>query len=574
MNRRFSALLGLTLVLAACGQPSTGGNGNPGGPGKYNPPPPGQPLNTNTQGSYSITGNVQFSGPLSASSAPSLSPQAALAQSNWQAPHVPGVVLIRADLGSFRAQAAGVLAGLKAQSVGDGLTLVEAGVGSEREVAAKLAAAGFVTQPNYVYRLQAVVNDPGWPENEGINIGGTLYDQDYLTRINVADAWAVLGQKDPNLRKGVKVAVLDTGVNANHPDLVGHILPGMNFSVNPPNSDTSDTSANAHGTSTAGLIAASTNNGIGIAGVTWGGQILPVKVFDANGGATTVSLTGGVNYAVTQGAQVINMSLGFPGNNSDPALSQAISDATGQGRVVVAAAGNTPNDGLYYPASDPNVIAVGATYQPDPINQPNTELVACYSAQPKAGQKAVDIYAPGGPGGKANAGGNVTPCGDQNYNLLSLGPNNGYQLITGTSEAAPQVSGAVSLMLAANPGLSVSQVRSILVSSGRSFSGGTFLNVGAAVRQALGMSGGTTPPPPPPSSASYSVTLSVSQNGGLIGQGTASVDAGATSLPFYASLAAGTYTFQAKVFKNGQQVQQGSQTVNVSGNTNVNIQTK
>lgn len=574
MNRRFPALLGLSLLLAACGQPSTGGPGNPGGPGKYTPPV-GQPLNTNTNGSYSISGTVQFSGALSASSLGGLSPQAALSQSDWQAPHVPGVVLVRADLSRFQAQAAGALAGLNAQSVGDGLTLVEAGAGNEQQTAAKLAAAGYVTQPNYVYRLQAVVNDPGWPENAGIPIGNTYYDQDYLTRINVADAWSVLGQKDPALRKGVKVAVLDTGVNANHPDLQGHILPGMNFSVNPPNADTSDSSGNAHGTSTAGLIAASTNNNIGIAGVTWGGQILPVKVFDANGGATTASLTGGVNYAVRQGAQVINMSLGFAGNNSDPALSQAISDATKQGRVVVAAAGNTPNDGLYYPASDPNVIAVGATYQSDPINQPGTELVACYSAQPKAGQKAVDIYAPGGPGGKLDASGqNVTPCGDQNYNLLSLGPNNGYQLITGTSEAAPQVSGAVSLILAAKPGLSVDQVRSILASSGRSFAGGKFLNVGAAVRQALGMSGGTTPTPPPPSTASYSVTLSVSQNGGLIGQGTGTVDAGATNLPFEASLAAGTYTFQAKVFKNGTQVQQGSQTINVTGNTTVNIQTQ
>ncbi len=553
MKKNFSALLGLTLVLAACGQSNVG---TPGGNGGGN----GGPLDVGGNGSFTVSGNVRFKAALPNASAgqgvqaQALTPQAALASANWSANHVPGAVLVQANLTALSAQSARVLSGLRTQSVGDDLTLVTTTPGAEQALAERLAAAGYVVQPNYVYRLAAIPpNDPGYPNsdpNSGITVNGAKYDQDYLTRINVEDAWRFLSSKNVSLA-GVKVAVLDTGVNANHPELKGHVLAGQNFSVSPSNGDTSDAAGNVHGTSTAGIIGASTDNGVGIAGVTWGGPILPVKVFDASGNATTVSLTGGVNYAVQQGARVINMSLGFTGNNDDPKLSAAIANAKSKGSVVVAAAGNTPNEGLYYPASDPNVIAVGAFGKSD--------APACYSARPNPGQRSIDLYAPGGPGPNCEGG--------NDYNILSLGPNNGYQLIAGTSEATPQVSGAVSLMLAANPKLTVDQVRSILTSTAKDFGGNKLLNVGAAVRKAASTGTGTTPPPTT-TPQTYKVDLYVYQgsNPNPIAHGDDTVQSGATAMPYQAGLAAGSYTLKATVSLNGQVVQQGSRTVNVSGN--------
>ena len=144
--------------------------------------------------------------------------------------------------------------------------------------------------------------------------------------------------------------MLDTGADGGHADLQGRPLGGKSFV-----DASATTDSGGHGTATTGLIGAATNNGVGLAGVTWGGQtLLPVKVLGTDGGSTSV-IAQGLNYAVAQGAKVINMSFGVEGNPGDPALDSALNTAA-QSAVLVAAAGNTSGDGVYYPASNPNVI--------------------------------------------------------------------------------------------------------------------------------------------------------------------------------------------------------------------------
>ncbi len=166
------------------------------------------------------------------------------------------------------------------------------------------------------------------------------------------DAWS-LTTGDSN----VVVAVVDSGVQADHPDLLGRVTPGYDFV----NNDTNPADDEGHGTAVAGIIAAQGNNGIGPAGICWKCRIMPVKVLDSSGAGSDTDVANGVIWAADHGADVINMSLG--GTSSSQTLADAVGYAQGLGVVVVAAAGNdgetgsatTPN----YPAAYSGVIAVG-----------------------------------------------------------------------------------------------------------------------------------------------------------------------------------------------------------------------
>jgi len=391
---------------------------------------------------------------------------------DWSAPHVAGEVLI------VGGQAAAVQSlGLQAAAV-DSLGLIRASTPAgqtDQAYAETLRARGLQVQPNYIYKALATPNDPGFPggTRAGVTVNGAAYDQDYLTRINALAGWNLIG----GAPQGAKVAVLDTGVDFSHPDLKGRLLPGCDFGDNDDDASEVTSGDVGHGTSSTGLIGAATNNGTGIAGLTWTGQnILPVKVFSGDG-ATTTALAQGIRYAAAQGAKVINMSLGFVGS-SDPTVASAIQAAAAKDVLMVAAAGNTPGDGLYYPASDNSVMAVGAIGGTDP-KAANYNDLACYSARPKAGQKGLDLVAPGG-----NAGTGTSNCyTGSSYDILTLQPG-GYTLRAGTSEAAPQVSGAAALIRAYRPNLTANQVRAILTSTAKTVSGGKLLDVGAAVAQA------------------------------------------------------------------------------------------
>lgn len=574
MKRLLLPLLTCSL-LAACGTGGTPGTDGTGGGGTGGGGTGGGTVGAVT---YTVSGDVLLPG----SGTQSLS-LAQPAQPNWNLPHVPGEVLIvgAGTTGkSGTIQLPGALSSLSVQATGAaGVQRVQTPAGeTDAAFAARLAQqlqaqqltsqglslqTGLTVQPNYIYKTLSVPNDPGYPSvtGAGVTIGGGAYDQDYLGRINALGGWDAV-QAAGKTPVGAVTAVLDTGVDFNHPELKGRLLPGYDFANNTSNPTEALGGDVGHGTSSAGLIGANTNNGVGLAGLTWSGQnLLPVRVFDDQGNATTVNLSRAIDYASAQGAKVINMSLGLSGANTDAALAKSIRSATNAGVVLVAAAGNTATDGLYYPASDPNVLAVGALGRTDDL--------ACYSARPTSGQKALDLVAPGG-----NAGSGTSNCFvASDYDILTLAATseantsrvqNGYALRAGTSEAAPLVSGAAALIRAFRPDLSAAQVKAALTGSAKAVAGGRLLDVGAAVNAAAAM----------PQNGPRPYTLNVTA-GTVSKSFSGTLAAGANSVPYSLSgLPAGQTTLNASLTVGGT-VSSGSVVVNVQSDlSGQSIQTR
>jgi thermitase len=161
-------------------------------------------------------------------------------------------------------------------------------------------------------------------------------------------------------------AVLDTGTLLTHPDLQAKLLPGWDFG----NDDNDPSDPFGHGTYVTGITGAVTNNGIGVACIAPEGKVLPVKVFTDAGQGYLNDLIDGVNYAVAQGAHVINLSLGSA--NAMPSLQTALNNAWNAGVVIVAAAGNNNNTNPFYPAYYPVCIAVAASNLDDTKSSPST----------------------------------------------------------------------------------------------------------------------------------------------------------------------------------------------------------
>ncbi|NTU27948.1 serine protease Isp [Bacillus tequilensis] len=218
--------------------------------------------------------------------------------------------------------------------------------------------------------------------------------------------------------KNVKIAVLDTGCDTSHPDLKNQIIGGKNFTDDDGGKDDVISDYNGHGTHVAGTIAANDSNG-GIAGVAPEASLLIVKVLGGeNGSGQYEWIINGINYAVEQKADIISMSLGGP--SDVPELKEAVQNAVKNGVLVVCAAGNE-GDGderteeLSYPAAYNEVIAVGSV------------SVARKLSEFSNANKEIDLVAPG-------------------ENILSTLPNKKYGKLTGTSMAAPHVSGALALI--------------------------------------------------------------------------------------------------------------------------------
>ncbi len=275
---------------------------------------------------------------------------------------------------------------------------------------------------DYIARIQQTPNDP------------LFSSQGYLSNIQVPQAWDITTGAI-----SVTVAVLDTGVDANHPDLAGKVLPGWNFVANTNNA----MDDNGHGTHVAGIIGANGNNNQGIAGISWGARLLPIKVLDNTGVGTYSQVAEGIIYATDNGARVINLSLGGP--SPSQVLANAVQYAQARGVLVVAAVGDSAAQGVYYPAALPDVIAVGAT---DSHNQ-----LAAFSS---FGDR-VDVVAPG-------------------VNIASTGLNGSYARLSGTSMSAAHVSG-VAALLAGQPQFDTApKIRSAILA--------TTLDLGAPGRDA------------------------------------------------------------------------------------------
>lgn len=245
-------------------------------------------------------------------------------------------------------------------------------------------------------------------------------EQWHLPRTGVVRAWeASAGSQE------LLVAVVDSGVDATHPDFTGRVRQGYDFV----DLDSNPSDPYGHGTHVAGIIAASGDNGQGVAGLAWRVGILPVRVLDGNGQGYFSDVIAGIRYAADQGADVINLSLG--GSTAPQALQEAVDYAYSQGVIIVAAAGNNGLETLSYPAACQHVIGVGASDQDD---RPTT------FSNRSAG---LDLLAPG-------------------VSIYSDYPGNRYMAMSGTSMSAPQVSGALALLLSAQPDLSPEEAERVL----------------------------------------------------------------------------------------------------------------
>lgn len=320
-------------------------------------------------------------------------------------------------------------------------------------------------EPNYVLKLNVVPNDPRFGELYGLNntgqTGGTP-DAD----IDADIAWGVsTGSSD------VLVAVIDTGVDYNHPDLAANIwtnpgeIPGngidddLNGFIDDVhgydfvNNDGDPFDDNGHGTHCSGTIGAVGNNGIGVVGVNWNVKIMGAKFLSAGGSGTTANAIRAVDYTTMMGVDLTSNSWG--GGSFSQALYDSIANAGANNILFVAAAGNNganSDTSPAYPAAYnlPNIISVAATDHNDQL--------ASFS---NYGLVSVDLGAPG-------------------VNILSTLPGNSYGQLSGTSMATPHTSGVCALIKAVNPNIPYAQLKQVLLDAtdpipalaGRCVSGG------------------------------------------------------------------------------------------------------
>ena len=298
-----------------------------------------------------------------------------------------------------------------------------------------LGASGHIASAEPV-RVGAVLdtpshpNDPGFPAQYSLNNVGQIIDGVHGlpgADINALSAWTLSSGSGH-----ITIAVLDAGVSYDHPDLYFKLTDAYNATGIGPIGDAHDP-FNSHGTHVAGIAAASSNNGQGMTGVSWGSQIMPVKVANLLGFTSDVWLGQGLIWATDHEARVAVISIGL--DSGSDFLHAAVKYATDRGVVVCASTGNTGRAGVKYPARYPETIAVGAT--------DNTDTLAEFSTT----GPEVTVVAPG-------------------YQILSTwddifgDPTYTYQ--SGTSAACPMVAGVVALMLSENPPMFTDDVIDIL----------------------------------------------------------------------------------------------------------------
>ncbi|HUP17968.1 MAG TPA: S8 family serine peptidase [Acidimicrobiia bacterium] len=427
---------------------------------------------------------------------------------------------------------------------GDAFVLRIAGNPKAVAAVARVLPGVRYAEPNWIRTLHDHDTDLTMPNDTDFGLkwdlfnGGTLSDGSneptHGADINWLDAYNAL---QGSLTE-TKIGILDTGIDASHPDLNDKLVPGWDFISN----DSTPQDGFGHGTHVAGIAAAETNNSIGTAGVGFAAaiKIMPVKVCDDSGQCPSDAIANGITFAAANGAKVINMSFG--GTEISQAEIDAINLADSAGVLIVASAGNSNVATKNYPAAYEPVMAIAATDWNDGK--------ASYSNY----GDWVDLAAPGGDMDKyddpegiystmptynvfltsCRAMGLLSPCYDLNYDQLA-----------GTSMAAPQVAGAAALLFAM--GVPATEVRGLLQSTAEAISGtGTLwangrLDVGAAVAGAGS--------PPDPGTVSGIVT-DASTNSGIVDATVTVVEASLSATTgvdgsYAISVPEGTYTVTA-----------------------------
>ena len=293
---------------------------------------------------------------------------------------------------------------------------------SEISTLKRLPGVAYV-EPDHVVRATALPDDPCI---SGLGCAGT--PQWYLQHIGAPVAW------NESRGAGVTIAVLDTGVDATHPELSGKVVGQIDVTQD-------GGGPGDHGTRVAGVAAAATNNASGVAGVAWDASVLSVKVLDQTGFGLDSWVADGIWRAIQNPAvRVINMSLS--GEDESATVSQAVAEARRRGVIVVAAAGNCSfQEELVsecsrsvpdFPAAFPGVISVAASTQ--------SEVLADFSDR----WSGIDVSAPG-------------------VGIVAPVPGGGYGTATGTSLAAPMVAGVAALLHTGNPSAAEQRIRDAAV---------------------------------------------------------------------------------------------------------------
>jgi len=301
-------------------------------------------------------------------------------------------------------------------------------------------------EPNYFRRIaQVTPNDQYFVDQYALYNPGGVFGPPSSPQsgTNRADIKAREGWEETWGSDSVIIAILDTGADFNHPDLDDKLFSnGYDFI----NDDPDPTDDHGHGTIVAGIAAAETNNGEGIAGVAWNCKILPIKIVDNTGWSDVSTEIDGINWAILNGADVINLSLGGPGVSQSE--QDAIRAAYNNGVVVVAAAGN---DGVatYYPAAYPECMAVAATNSSD---ERVTFLNTATDPLPWESNygSEIDVAAPG----------------DWVLSLyptsLTTPPFLPYTWASGTSLSTPHVAGLAALIRSIKPELSAEDIMDVI----------------------------------------------------------------------------------------------------------------
>ena len=338
------------------------------------------------------------------------------------------LVHFKDDASAHAVEHAVTAAGGTVEAVAGATGFVQVSTGSKPAGAVESALASSpvveAVEPNRVRHADLVPNDPRYASQAA-----------YLQEMHLPQAWDSTTGSDSLI-----LAIIDSGVTLNHPDLAGRLVPGYDFV----NNDASPDDDYGHGTMVAGIAAAVSNNSQGVVGGAWRGKIMPVKVLDNTGSATDENIAAGITFAVDHGASVINLSLGGPGASTT--LQNAVDYATRHNVVVVAAAGNDGQNGItaattpHYPAACDGVIAVGAT--------DSAGNHASYSSW----GSWVDVVAPG-----TGIVSTTWPTSSNRFSQYGSGD--------GTSFSSPLVAATVFLMRSVDPNASQATIVSRLLAT-------------------------------------------------------------------------------------------------------------